>query len=462
MAKYFKLLFILTAVLIFRPIVRAQIITVAKVHFKGLKRTKESTLNKLIQLEGKEIAISDTFSVFSQAKIDLYNTKLFAQINHTTKTQGNNVIITFLAIERWYTYAMPYFDLIDRNFNAWWVTRNHELDRVIIGADITQKNTTGHNDDLSFSFLLGNQTRLGLEYELPNNFRNGKYGIGFSFQYHAHRNVNYNNANDQLAFLTANTVLLNRWLGQASLSFHFDFNRELWINIGFQHENVSSDVTDLNPNYNGIYGLEQLFFGFSKIGLRLDSRDVRGYAQKGQLLWGEVSGYSFAKQGQLNFIELNARYTRHIPFFKRGDLAVSSIVKLSPNKSRPYFLNRGIGWGLNSIRCYDYFVVDGNSFFAQKASFRFRAIDTKLNLKRIKWQPFQIIPFKAAPKIFFDVAYVNNSQYLLQGDFFNKPIYSYGVGLDLIVFDDAVWRFEYGLNHQGNAAFFLNFTSAIQ
>lgn len=440
----------------------AQSVNVVKVNYQGLNRTKESTLNKLIQLEGKLLDAVDTLKVISQAEIDLYNTKLFAQVSHTTKTNGKHIEITFILKERWYTYAVPYFDLIDRNFNEWWVTRNHELHRVIIGADLTQKNATGHNDDLSFSFLAGNQTRIGLDYELPNNFKNGKYGMGFSFQYHSYRNVNYDNKNNQLAFLASDDVLLNRWLGQLSLSYHLDFNKEFWFNVGYQNENVSTVITDLNPNYNGAEGLEKLNFGFIRVGLRLDNRDVRGYAQKGQLIWAELSSYAFFTQSNLNFFELNARYTRHIPFFKKADLALSSIAKLSPSTARPYYLNRGLGWGINSIRCYDYYVADGNGFFAQKASFRYRLIDTKLSLKRIKWQPFQIIPIKAASKLFFDIAYVNNEKYLFQGDFLNEPLYSYGLGLDIIVFDDAVWRFEYGLNHQGNAAFFLNFTSAIQ
>jgi hypothetical protein len=462
MANLLRVFLFAASILAANSLVTAQSLSIVKVNYIGLKRTKESTLNKLIQLNGKQLEKADTLKVFSQAEIDLYNTKLFAQVNHTTKIEGNQIEITFKVIERWYTYAMPYFDLIDRNFNEWWVTRNHELDRVIIGADFTQKNTTGHNDDLSFSFLAGNQTRLALDYELPNNFKNGKYGIGFSAQYHAYRNINYDNEFNQLAFYASDDVLLKRWLGQVSLSYHLDFNRELWFKIGFQNESVDQTIIDLNPNYNGINDLNELFFGFTHIGIRLDNRDIRGYAQKGQLIWAELSGFAFSKHSSINFIELNARYTRHIPFFKNGDLAVSSIAKLSPEKDRPYYLNRSLGWGINSIRCYDYFVADGNSFFAQKASFRYRVIDSKINLKRIKWQPFQVIPIKAAPKVFFDVAYVNNLKYLSQGDFLNRPLYSYGLGLDLVVFDDAVWRFEYGINHQGHAAFFLNFTSAIQ
>lgn len=436
-------------------------LTIIHTTFVGNHKTKATYLNSLLSLNGRTINSADTNILFKQACQDLYNTKLFSSVECKHKVIGKELFVVFNLVERWYTFATPYFELIDRNFNEWWVVRNKELNRIIIGADFTQKNVSGRNDVLSLTFLAGNQSKFSLSYVLPNYYKEGKLGFAANFKYDAFRNVNYGTSNNQLQYSQEESIQLKRIYLDFKMLFTPKFSNQFWLGINGQNENVSDNILHLNPEYNGINTNSLLKFGIYT-GLKIDSRDIRGYAQKGHLLWAEFAYYAFNSFKALSFPELNVRYTRHVPFAGKGDLALASLIKLSKDKNRPYYINRGLGWGVNSLRTYDYHVADGSSFFAQKASLRCRVVDKVLNLPKLPIKQYRTIPFKMAPKLFFDVGYVQNQTYESLGNFLNRPLYSYGFGLDFVVFDDAVWRFEYGWNHTGSASIFLNFTSAIQ
>ncbi len=454
------LLLLIIGILSFKT--NAQTLHVKSIKYVGLKRTRPETLNRILNLQNQSLKAIDSSFLIANAEKDLYNTKLFTKVSHYSKVENDELNITFKVVERWYTYAIPYFDLIDKNFNEWWVTRDHKLNRIIIGADFTQKNTTGRNDDFKLSFLGGNQNKLVGEYRLTNYLVNGRFGLSIKGELHAYRNFNYSSENNQLQYLLTDEIAFRRNQLSTSILYHPSFSKYSWFSLGYQTDKVGSQIIDKNSDYFGVENTNSLQLFFTQIGYKLDKRDLRGYARSGFLFYSQLSSHFFPNESSLNFSQIDLRFVRHIPFGKKCDLALSSIAKLSRDKARPYYLNRGLGWGVNSIRAYDYFALDGSSFFAQKASIRFRAYDQKIHFKNFPIKSFKILPFKAAPKVFFDVAYVKNTKYSYQGDFLNRPVYATGVGLDLIFFDDAVWRVEYAINHTSQASFFINFTSAIQ
>ena len=85
-------------------------------------------------------------------------------------------------------------------------------------------------------------------------------------------------------------------------------------------------------------------------------------------------------------------------------------------------------------------------------------------IRTFSWLPtqFEQIPIKLVPKLFFDYGYVRNRTFSGQGNLLNQSLVSTGIGLDIVLFDDAVWRMEYAISNRVGHGFFLNFTSAIQ
>lgn len=430
-------------------------------HFTGLRRTKAKTLQQIIRLEkGDRISAADTATVFATLQRDLYNTKLFTAVDLNTTLAGDSIDLEFVLIERWYTYVAPHFDLIDRNFNEWWVIRNRDPERVIVGVDITQKNSTGRNDDISFSVLTGFQQKGEIRYRLPYHFMDGKLGVEAKGLFHRYRSVNFATENDQLQFESFEQPQLNRYEGSISANYFPKYTEKRWLTMGYHSEQIGQDLLLLNPLYLGL-SMEELHYGFVKIGFQSDHRDVRGYASKGVLVTAELTSFRFFANSTLNFSELRTRVVMHQPITAQWNIAASVGAKVSPDKTRPYFLNRGLGWDVNRIRNYDYYAVDGSSYLFEKLALRYRAFDRILTTK-IPIKQFQKIPLKLVPKVYFDFGYVVDNVWTVSNSFINRPLWSYGVGIDVVLYDDAVWRFELGRNHLGEAAFFLNFTSAIQ
>lgn len=62
---------------------------------------------------------------------------------------------------------MPYFRLIDRNFNQWWVEQKRSLERVNYGIKFTQNNISGRNDNLDIWLINGYTQQITLRYNLP-------------------------------------------------------------------------------------------------------------------------------------------------------------------------------------------------------------------------------------------------------------------------------------------------------
>jgi outer membrane protein assembly factor BamA len=412
-------------------------------------------------MQGSQVAATDTAAAIAQAQKDLYNTKLFSKVGHRAQAVGNQLIVKFILKERWFTHGVPYMGIIDRNFNEWWVVQGHDPDRVMLGADVVQNNLTGRNDRLMLSLLVGYQERCELEYRLPQHLLKGKVGLHTALLYHRYQSVNYGTAGNQLQYVLADSPQLRRLGFETEATYHWDFNKWWWLALSWQQETIGREVISLAPNYIH-YGIDTWNHARLRMGLRLDLRDVRGYAQRGSLLVAEISAFVLPQYVGHDYMQAYLRWVRHVPLSPRVNLVLATGTKLSNNRMRPYMLNRGLGWELNLLRNYDYYVVDGHFYFFQKASLRYLCIDKAIRLEKSPLGQFKYIPFKLAPNLYADLGYVANAADGPVESFANRPLYSAGIGLEMVFFDDSVWRLEYGANHTGETGVYINFTAAIQ
>jgi hypothetical protein len=97
------------------------------------------------------------------ARQQIMNTSLFVDVNvYVSARNGNVVDINIDLKERWYFFPLPYFRLIDRNFNQWWVEQQRSLDRVNYGIKFTQNNVSGRNDNLDIWLINGYTQQITL------------------------------------------------------------------------------------------------------------------------------------------------------------------------------------------------------------------------------------------------------------------------------------------------------------
>lgn len=430
---------------------------------EGNRRTKSATIHRLLPFEiGDSLLETDTAEAFLKAARQLYNTKLFVYTRVWGQKKGTgDWTIHILVKERWYTYIHPHFDLIDRNINEWWTLRNRELERVNYGFDFVQKNVSGRWDDLGISLINGHQQKALINYRLRNALFDGRLGFAFGALFQRSRTTNYTTTQDILTYLRTDVPNFRSTGGTAGLIYQPVFNVLAALNIGYRNESASDTLLELNPAFFG-QKASSLQYWLINPTWRLDKRDVRGYARSGYMLSIEAGYYHFLNIENTDFLEVKARVVNHLPITKKFNLASSTAAKLSPEKERPYTLNRGLGWDQHTLRGYDLVVADGNAYFYQKLSLRHFLYNDIWHFS--KWTPrqFEQIPIKVVPKIFFDFGYVNNTLYSYQGNLLNQSLVSTGIGLDVVLFDDAVWRIEYAISNAGGRGLYLNFTSAIQ
>ena len=91
------------------------------------------------------------------------NTSLFVDVIITPYEVGyNNVDVIIEVKERWYIFPVPYFKVVDRNWNVWIKEYNASLDRVNIGMKVTHSNVTGINDKLNLWVIGGYTQQLSI------------------------------------------------------------------------------------------------------------------------------------------------------------------------------------------------------------------------------------------------------------------------------------------------------------
>src|SRR3954452_6488145 len=188
------------------------LVSIGDISIHGNKRTKPYIIEREIPFrQGDYISRNELAKKLVLAQQQVMNTALFTQVFiYIESQQGNLVFINVDVKERWYLFPMPYFKLVDRNFNQWWVEQKASLNRVNYGIKFNQNNVTGRNDKLNV-YLIGGDRRQGeLKYEEPFADKALKNGYSVSFNFSRQRELNYmTEANKQVFYKQDNFVMQN-------------------------------------------------------------------------------------------------------------------------------------------------------------------------------------------------------------------------------------------------------------
>ncbi len=138
------------------PAKASDTVWVKSILVSGNKRTKLMIVRRELPFqEGTPIAKHDIEREALLAKRQLMNTTLFVDVQVLPIQTDSTVEMQVLLKERWYLFPLPYFKLIDRNFNQWWVDQKRSLERVNYGIKFIQNNFTGRNDNLDIWLITG-------------------------------------------------------------------------------------------------------------------------------------------------------------------------------------------------------------------------------------------------------------------------------------------------------------------
>jgi outer membrane protein assembly factor BamA len=159
------------------------------IHIEGNKRTKTFIIERELDFSvGDTVLTKNIEGRLQRTQNRLFNTSLFLETNtQLVSTDAIHKTVKVTVRERYYTYIVPIIGLADRNFNEWWVQRNHNLNRLDIGLYFLQKNMRGRNESMKIKVEFGFTKKAEFTYTIPYLTKSRKLGLIYYIGYITNR-----------------------------------------------------------------------------------------------------------------------------------------------------------------------------------------------------------------------------------------------------------------------------------
>jgi hypothetical protein len=194
-----------------------------------------------------------------------------------------------------------------------------------------------------------------------------------------------------------------------------------------------------------------------------ENRDVRFYPWSGNYFQFDIEKNGLGIFPDRNALTIVSRYDQYIPFSNRFSLTLIAKGKLSLIRElQPYEDYRAMGFFDNTLRGFEYYIIEGLDMAFLKSSLHYRLFATEINFGRLMpIEAFRRMPIKLFLSLNNDVGYVNDPFATSANFLNNRPLWGGGLGLDFVLFYDKVFRLEYSFNHLLEKGLFLHFNLNI-
>jgi len=462
MSRYKATFSLLAGVLCFIHLAISQSVTVTSIQITGLKRTKESIIyRELTVAVGDTILQNDLGATLEKNRNNLLNLGIFNEVSVNVSkwnTGLNEVEIVIDAKESWYIYLLPIADIADRNFNVWWNTHHHELDRLNLGAQLDFLNFTGHNDKLKAKFQFGYTPKQEMEYRFPYFNKRQSIGLTVGILHSYNKEVNYETINNKEQFLKLQDhKLQERWKGQVKLQYRPSnyFRHELVTS--FEHLKMDDSILDYNPQFFRSGGISHsaLMMNYS---FEYDDRDLRIYPSKGIKVLLETEKIGWGKNDDENSLTSTISMEWNLQLGKRFQHRLSGIGRYSLSRSQPsYFHSHALGYEQKLIRGYELYIVDGLDYVIGKYQISYSLLKTKVQFGRlIPVKQFRAMSLQLFLSLHAETGYVNDPFTGTESPLANQWLYGGGFGLDVLLYHNFLFQLNMNTNHLGEWGFFIH------
>jgi outer membrane protein assembly factor BamA len=430
----------------------------------GNRQTRSSIILRELAFHETDTLRQTTFrQMLIAGRENVFNTALFNFVTFDTLPLGGlpvQVDVVIHVVERWYIWPWPFFEISDRNFNTWIGTT--DLSRLSYGIDLTIQNVGGRNETLKFPVHYGFNQKTGFNYRVPYLDRRKIIGIAFGAEYSRNHEVIVETQNnktvyykDDNGFPRKNLFIFTDLLLRPTFYSHHTFR------VSFNAWFFSDSLLKI-PGYtvDSSHFLNYFSFYYQ---FKNDHRDVQFYPLKGSYFDFELdqNGLWLSPVNEF-FVKSNVR--EYVQIFKRLYFALGFTLKATLTPEPPYLLQRGLGYGRDYVRGYEYYVIDGKDFILWKNNLKFALVPQRdFRLGFIRSPKFGRVPFALYFNVFSDVGYVwyTGDQTDKSNDLRNSLLVGYGAGLDLTTYYDIVIRVEVSANWKGTPGIYLHFTAPI-
>lgn len=436
-------------------------VSISKIVIEGNKITRDKIILREIEFrQGERISINDLDSLIIKSSQNLMNRSLFNFATITKETDGDQCVTKVDVTERWYIWPIPIIEFADRNFNAWWETR--DFNRLNYGIDLRVENFRGRMEQLNFIVQFGYDKKLAAKWTIPYLTKNQVFGMSVYGGYQLNNEIAYGLEDNKPVFYSPADGYAQQWgFGSVDFTFRQKFNFLHTITLGLDHYRFADTILLIDPGFAN----KKSIFGFLSFGYlyKQDFRDYKPYP-----LIGYYFDAGILKQGlgvfdsEVNLWTISFVFDQYINIRKRWYFAYNFSGQFSNKTEIPYFLRPGIGYKGMEIRGYEYYVVNGQHIGVFKSNIKFEIIPRKVHrIKWIKTEKFGKIFYALYANLFFDLGYAYSNQNDPDNRYANQLLFGTGLGIDFVTYYDLVIRFEYTLNKQGNHGFFINLVAPI-
>ncbi len=430
------------------------LVMIADIAIHGDKKTRPYIIERDIPFkQGEYILMGDLRKKLVTAQQQLMNTALFNSADVYIHTQlGELVFIGIDLKERWYLFPLPYFKLVDRNFNQWWVEQKASLNRVNYGIKFSQYNFTGRNDKLNIYLIGGYSREVYFKYEQPYTNKALTSGFSFSFDFSRQRELNYGTLDNKQQFYKQGSFVLQNIRAEVAYLYRPAIKTRHIVKFAFNQNSVSDTILKLNPNYFPENATKITYPELSYT-LQYYNTDYYPYPNKGYNVDFTLLHRGINKSMDLTEFSFHSMLVKPLTPTVQVQWQAAGLIKLPFDQ--PYYNQQVFGYGDIFLRGLEYYVIDGVAGIMGRTTLRKQVFAATLRTPpKIKKQVS--IPFKIMVKGFNDLGYAytkNIGSSLLN----NKLLYTWGAGIDFVTTSyDLVFKIEYSFNQFGESGVFLH------
>ncbi len=433
----------------------SRFIIVNNITVTGNNKTKNYIiLRELPFAKGDTVSKENLGQKLILAKQQVLNTSLFLTVDVSTQNSDENKLdVNIKVTERWYFLPIPYFILVDRNFNQWWTEEHHSFQRVNYGLKIIQNNVSGRNDNAYLWLIDGYNHQIAARYEVPFIDKKLHHGISFALSYLNQRELNYaTSADNKQLFYDGNYFLRQQLRAEVSYLYRPAIKTKHSFTFRMVDEKLNDTILHLNPAY---FPYSRTHITYPQISYTMQYSDADNIVYPTK---GFVADASFIKKGLGGIMNLwqaayHAKYT--IPLNPKTSLQLQSAGLLSLPFKQSFFNKQIVNYtGDFFVQGLEYYVIDGVAATINRATLRQQIFSYKIK-NPVHINKLDEIPVRFFFKGYGNAAYVYDNA-ALPGRFNNKLITTYGVGLDIVTIYDIVLRLEYSFNQLGDHNLYLH------
>lgn len=430
-------------------------VVIGGVIVSGNKKTKERIIIRETTFKkGDILSAVELAKKITESRQLIYNTALFVDDSvYISHKIGNTVFINIDVKERWYFFPLPYFRMVDRNFNQWWVDENRSLDRVNYGIKFEQNNVSGQNDKLNIWVIAGYSQQVTLRYDLPFIDKALTKGFNIGFTYARQREINYatSSENKQLFFKLSDDYIRSVTRYDLTYSYRPDQKIRHYFRVSYNNEWIADTVLKINPGFypNNLTNIKYVDFGYY---FRYYNVDYNAYPTNG--FSGEAFVYKRGLDNITNLWQVGVHGLYAKTIFPKTFIHLEGAASIKFPFNNYFFSQPLFGYSYYQLRGMEYYVVDGMAALLGKFTLH-RELFKYVYKNPIRSKTHDKIPFRFYAKIYSDFGY-SYTPYTVNNIFNNTLLHTWGVGLDVVSIYDFVFRFEWSFNQLGNNGLYLH------